>query len=33
MIQRALSEANPLYPVPVIFDANDMEYIYRKIME
>ncbi|MDR0915995.1 MAG: iron-containing alcohol dehydrogenase [Oscillospiraceae bacterium] len=29
---RALKEANPLYPVPVIFNRADMENIYRAIL-
>ena len=29
---RALREANPLYPVPVIFDRNNMEKVYNKII-
>ena len=29
---RALREANPLYPVPVIFNRNDMEKVYDKII-
>ncbi|MEG0304649.1 MAG: iron-containing alcohol dehydrogenase [Oscillospiraceae bacterium] len=33
MIARALSEANPLYPVPVIFDKNDMAKLYDEIRE
>ncbi len=31
MISHALSEANPVYPVPVILDREDMEEIYRRI--
>ncbi|TVP84720.1 MAG: iron-containing alcohol dehydrogenase [Alkalicoccus sp.] len=31
MIERALSEANPLYPVPRIFTKADMRQIYEKI--
>lgn len=31
MIQRALQEANPLYPVPKIFNKEDMLYIYKEI--
>jgi len=30
---RALREANPLYPVPVIFGRGDMEKVYHMIME
>ena len=33
MIDRALKEANPLYPVPVIFSKDDMLHIYRTIAE
>jgi alcohol dehydrogenase len=29
MVKRALAEANPLYPVPVIMDAPDMTRIYK----
>jgi alcohol dehydrogenase class IV len=29
---RALKEANPLYPVPIIFNREDMEDIYYKIL-
>lgn len=31
LVQRALAEANPLYPVPRIFNADDMTYLYRVI--
>jgi len=31
LAERALREANPLYPVPVIFNKDDMEEIYLKI--
>ena len=31
MIERALQEANPLYPVPVIFGAEDMRALYQMI--
>jgi len=33
LAKRALKEANPLYPVPVIFDKGDMMVILRKVME
>ncbi|SES68236.1 Alcohol dehydrogenase, class IV [Salinibacillus kushneri] len=33
MIKRALSEANPIYPVPKIFSEKDMEYLYHVIQE
>jgi len=33
LIKRALSEVNPAYPVPVIFNAKNMEDIYRMIMK
>ncbi len=33
MIKRALREANPLYPVPMIFGAEDMQKIYDEITE
>ncbi|MTI67010.1 MAG: iron-containing alcohol dehydrogenase [Firmicutes bacterium] len=33
MVKRALKEANPLYPVPKIFDKNDMFNIYKLLME
>ncbi len=32
MVKRALHEANPLYPVPTIFGAEEIEVLYRKIM-
>ena len=32
LIKRALKEANPLYPVPVIFDYAKMESIFLKIL-
>lgn len=32
LIKQALKEANPLYPVPKIFDKRDMEKIYRRIL-
>lgn len=31
MIENAYREANPLYPVPVIFDRSDFEHIYNGI--
>ncbi len=31
MVERALSEANPLYPVPKIFTRADMQQVYQKI--
>jgi hypothetical protein len=30
---RALREANPLYPVPIIFKRKDMEKVYHCILE
>jgi len=32
MAKRAFSEANPLYPVPRIFDLDDFVELYREIM-
>lgn len=32
MITRALKEANPLYPVPVIWGREEMEEMFRTIM-
>ena len=32
MVERALSEANPLYPVPVIWGKEEMTAMYHKIM-
>jgi len=32
LASRALKEANPLYPVPVIFDHDDMVKVYHEIM-
>ncbi|HIU20840.1 MAG TPA: iron-containing alcohol dehydrogenase [Candidatus Limadaptatus stercorigallinarum] len=32
MVERALSEANPLYPVPVIWGKEEMAAMYREIM-
>ncbi len=31
MVQRALKEANPLYPVPKIMNASEMHYIYQMV--
>ena len=31
MVERALEEANPLYPVPKIADKNEMFYLYQII--
>lgn len=31
MVKRALHEANPLYPVPVIFSAKDFTHLYHEI--
>lgn len=31
MVKRALAEANPLYPVPKIMNANEMYYIYQTV--
>ena len=33
LASRALREANPLYPVPVIFGKKEMEQVYYKIMK
>ena len=33
LAKRALREANPLYPVPVIFNHKEMEKVYYQIME
>jgi len=33
LVKRALREANPLYPVPVIFDEDKMESIFLKILD
>lgn len=33
MVERALDEANPLYPVPQILLKKDMVYLYQMIME
>lgn len=33
MVKRALSEANPLYPVPKIMNAEDMTSIYKQLKE
>ena len=32
LVQRALKEGNPLYPVPKIMDANDCEKVIRSFM-
>jgi alcohol dehydrogenase class IV len=32
LAKRALREANPMYPVPVIFGFEEMEKVYRSIM-
>lgn len=32
IVSRALKEANPLYPVPVIFDEDKMTQIVKKLM-
>lgn len=32
MVQQSLSEANPLYPVPVIFNKEEMTNIFRKVI-
>lgn len=31
MVKRALAEANPLYPVPKIMNANEMYFIYQSV--
>ena len=31
MVERALNEANPLYPVPKIFNKKDMEHLYHLV--
>jgi len=33
MIKRAMREANPLYPVPVIFNRREMEKVYQQLLE
>jgi len=33
MVKRALAEANPLYPVPKIFNKDDMFTLYHAIRE
>ena len=33
LAQTAAHEANPLYPVPVIFDAKQLEQIYHEIKQ
>ena len=32
LVQRALKEGNPLYPVPKIMDAKDCEAVIRSFM-
>jgi alcohol dehydrogenase class IV len=32
MIAWASKEANPLYPVPVLMDKEELEYFYRAVM-
>ena len=32
MVSYAEKEANPLYPVPVLMDKNELEYFYRAVM-
>ena len=32
LAKRALREANPLYPVPVIFKYKDMEKVYHYLL-
>jgi alcohol dehydrogenase len=33
LVQRALREGNPLYPVPKIMDAKDCEAVLRRLMK
>ena len=33
MVKRAMREANPLYPVPVIFNRREMTKVYQRILE
>lgn len=33
MVERALQEANPLYPVPRIVNKDEMFYLYQIIQE
>ena len=33
MVERALQEANPLYPVPRIINKDEMFYLYQVIQE
>ena len=32
MAAKADVEGNPLYPVPVLMDARELEAVYRKVM-
>jgi alcohol dehydrogenase len=32
LIKRALAEVNPAYPVPVIFNARQMDEIFHSVM-
>jgi hypothetical protein len=32
MVSYAEKEANPLYPVPVLMDKDELEYFYRAVM-
>ena len=32
LVERALKEGNPLYPVPTIMDKKDCEAVIRKLM-
>ena len=32
LARRAAREANPLYPVPVLMDAGELEHIYRRLL-
>lgn len=33
MVERALQEANPLYPVPKVMDKDEMFYMYQVIKQ
>ena len=33
LVERALKEANPLYPVPKIMDKKDCEAVIRRLMK
>ena len=33
LARRADKEANPLYPVPVLWDAKELEHFYYDVME